>query len=129
EMRPPAVTTDVPESGNQLPTLVSPGVERRMAELLQRDPANDPAALWQRIGLIFAELQVGWSARDLSRIRPFVTDRLFQYFGYWIDVYFTSQARNITENARILSIELAEVLEDATYDAITVRRSEEHTSE
>jgi len=121
EMRPPLDTTDVPESGNQLPTLVAPGVQQRMGELLQRDPANDLAALWQRIGLIFSELQVGWSNRDLSRIRPFVTDNLFQYFGYWIDVYFASQARNITENARILSIELAEVLADATYDAVTVR--------
>jgi hypothetical protein len=121
EMRPPAVTGDVPESGNQLPTLVAPGATQRMGELLQRDPTNDPAALWQRIGLIFGELQLGWSARDLSRIRPFVTDRLFQYFGYWIDVYVVSQARNITENARLLNIELAEVLADATYDAVTVR--------
>jgi hypothetical protein len=121
EMRPPLVTTEVPESGNQLPTLVTPGADQRMAELLQRDPANDPAALWQRIGLIFSELQVGWSNRDLSRIRPFVTDNLFQYFAYWVDVYFASQARNVTENARILKIELAEVLSDATYDAVTVR--------
>jgi len=121
EMRPPLVTTEVAESGNQLPTLVTPGADQRMGELLQRDPANDPAALWQRIGLIFSELQVGWSNRDLSRIRPFVTDNLFQYFGYWVDVYFASQARNITENARILNIELVEVLADATYDAVTVR--------
>ncbi|HEV8548138.1 MAG TPA: TIM44-like domain-containing protein [Polyangiaceae bacterium] len=121
ELRPPLVTTDVPESGNRLPTLVAPGSDRRFAELLARDPANDPAALWARIGLIFAELQLGWSARDLSRIRPFVSDNLFQYFGYWIDVYVASQARNVTENARILNLELAEVLEDAVYDAVTVR--------
>lgn len=121
EERPPLVTTDVPESGNQLPTVVAPGCERRMAELLARDPATDPAALWAKIRLIFAELQVGWSNRDLARIRPFVTDNLFQYFGYWIDVYVNSRARNVTENARILNIELAEVLEDAIYDAVTVR--------
>jgi hypothetical protein len=121
EERPPLVTTDVPESGNQLPTLVAPGCQRRLKELLARDPANVQSALLAKVSLIFGELQVGWSNRDLARIRPFVTDNLFQYFGYWIDVYVTSQARNVTENARLLNIELADVLEDAVYDAVTVR--------
>lgn len=121
ENQPPAVTTDVPESGNQLPTLVAPGVEQRMAELTARDPATTPAALTARLGLVFNELQLGWSNRDLARIRPFVTDNLFQYFGYWIDVYLAVQARNVTENARILNIEPVDVLADAVYDAVTVR--------
>ena len=34
-------------------------------------------------------------------------------------MYVTSQARNITENARVLNIELADVMTDATYDAVT----------
>jgi hypothetical protein len=121
EPRPPLVTADVPEVGNQLPTLVAPGCQERLAALSARDPAHDPAALWARIGLVFAELQVGWSTRDLSRIRPFVTDNLFQYFGYWIDAYVTQRARNVTENARILNLELADVTSDAIYDAVTVR--------
>jgi hypothetical protein len=121
EQRPPAVTSDAPESGNQVPTLVAPGAEQRMSELVARDPASDPAALMARVGLVFGELQIGWSNRDLARIRPFVTDNLFQYFGYWIDVYSAVRARNVTENARILNIELADVVADAVYDAVTVR--------
>ncbi len=121
ESQPPAVTTDVPESGNELPTLVAPGVDARMAELTARDPASDPAALSARVALVFNELQLGWSNRDLSRIRPFVTDNLFQYFGYWIDVYTAARARNVTENARIVNIELVDVLADAVYDAVTLR--------
>jgi Tim44-like domain len=121
ESQPPAITKDAPESGNQLPTLVSPGVEARLAELTARDPATDLGSQWARLGLVFSELQVGWSTRDLSRIRPFVTDNLFQYFGYWIDVYVSAHAYNVTENARILNIELVDVLADAVYDAVTVR--------
>ena len=121
EMRPPVVTADAPEVGTTFPTIVAPGSHDRLTELCRRDPANDPAALWARIGLIFGELQVGWSNRDLARIRPFVTDNLFQYFGYWIDAYVAQRARNVTENARISNIELAEVTSDATYDAVTVR--------
>jgi predicted lipid-binding transport protein (Tim44 family) len=123
EHRPPGVTDNAPERGTELPTLVAPGCLARFTELSVRDPANDPAALWARIGLVFNELQIGWSNRDLARIRPFVSDRLFQYFGYWVDVYVASKARNVTENARILNIELADVVSDAFYDAVTVRLS------
>jgi len=121
EQRPPDVLSAAPESGNRLPTLVAPGAEQRMSLLLTRDPASDPAAISARVGLVFNALQFGWSNRDLSSIRPFVTDSLFQYFGYWIDVYTTVRARNITENARILNIELADFVADAVYDAVTVR--------
>jgi hypothetical protein len=123
EARPPLATGDAPERGNQLPTLVAPGCQERLAGLGRRDPAHDPAALWARIGLIFNELQIGWSNRDLSRIRPFVSDNLFQYFGFWIDAYVANGARNLTENARVSNIELAEVSSDAVYDAVTVRVS------
>lgn len=121
EQRPPDVTSDAPESGSQLPTLVAPGAEQRMNEVVARDPASDPAAVSARVALVFNQLQFGWSNRDLSRIRPFVTDNLFQYFGYWIDVYTSVRARNVTENARILNIELVDVTADAVYDAVTVR--------
>ncbi|HEY3496483.1 MAG TPA: Tim44-like domain-containing protein, partial [Polyangiaceae bacterium] len=121
ETRPPGVTAEVPEAGNQLPTLIAPGCQERLGALARRDPAHDPAALRARIGLVFHELQIGWSQRDLARIRPFVTDNLFQYFGYWLDAYSAQRARNVTENARILNVELAEVTSDASYDAVTVR--------
>ena len=52
ELRPPLVTTEVEESGNALPTLVAPGCRSafRRAFGALRDPANDPAALWARVG-------------------------------------------------------------------------------
>ncbi len=40
---------------------------------------------------------------------------------YWIDLYVQQRCRNVTENARILRIDLANVLSDAHYDAVTVR--------
>lgn len=121
ERQPPAITADAPEQGNRRPTLVAPGADTRLAALLQKDPASDVQAMWARVGLVFSELQIGWSERNLARIRPFVTDNLFQYFGYWVDAYGALHARNVTENARILNLELADVISDAVYDAVTVR--------
>ncbi len=121
ESLPELFSKKVEERGNELPTRVDPGMQARLAELGQRDPSFDVSALWNRIALVFHELGVGWSNRDLSRIRPFVSDNLFQYFHYFIGLYVERRARNVTENARILRIEPANVLGDAYFDAVTVR--------
>jgi hypothetical protein len=121
EERPPLVTHTAVERGNELPTLVAQGANARLAELVKRDPQSTEQALRARIELVFTALQRGWSTRDLTVIRPFVTDNLFQYFGYWIDLYQQQRARNVTENARILNVVVANVLSDAVYDSVTVR--------
>jgi hypothetical protein len=121
EPRAPLVTSTAEERGNDLPTLVDPGASARLAELVARDPASTPEALRARIELVFSALQRGWSGRDLASIRPFVTDNLFQYFGYFIDLYQQQRARNVTENARVTNVVIANVLSDAVYDAVTVR--------
>ena len=50
-----------------------------------------------------------------------MSDNLFQYFAYFIDLYAERRARNVTENARIVHIEPANVIGDAWFDAVTVR--------
>ena len=121
ERLPELFTKNVEERGNELPTRVDPGMSTRFEELQKRDPSFDAQALFGRIGLVFRELGAGWAARDLTRIRPYVSDNLFQYFAYFIDLYAERRARNVTENARIVRIEPANVIGDAWFDAVTVR--------
>ena len=121
ESRGPLLTSDVEESGTDQPTVVDPMAQQTLANLRQRDPSFDWNAFQQRIALAFNEMQAGWSSRDLSRVRPFVSDNLFQSQAYWIDLYVQARARNITEGARIGRIDLANVLCDKYFDAITVR--------
>lgn len=121
EQRGPLLTSDVAEVGTDHPTRVDPGATTRLQMLQQRDPSFHWNVLSQRIGHIFTQLQAGWSGRDAKLIRPFVSDNLFQSMMYWIDLYVANRCRNVNEQARILRIDLANVLSDATYDAITVR--------
>jgi hypothetical protein len=121
EQRGPLLTSDVQEVGTDHPTRVDPGGQTRFHALQARDPAFNWNTFQQRIGHIFTQLQAGWSGRDPSLIRPFVSDNLFQSMMYWIDLYKQNQCRNVTDNARILRIDMANVLSDATYDAFTVR--------
>jgi hypothetical protein len=121
ETRGPLLTSDVAETGTELPTLVDRGAPQRFEDLARKDPAVGWQALQGRVALIFAELQAAWSGRDPLRIRPFVSDNLFQSMYYWIDLYIQQRCRNITENATILRVDLANVLSDASFDAITLR--------
>jgi hypothetical protein len=121
EPRGPLLTGNVDETGTELPTIVDPGAHPRFGELQRKDPAVSWDGVTARVALIFAELQVAWSARDALRIRPYVSDNLFQSLYYWIDLYLQEKCRNVNENAAILRIDLANVMSDAYYDAITLR--------
>jgi hypothetical protein len=121
ERLPELFSKTVEERGNELPTRVDAGMSTRFEELRKRDPAFDVQALYGRIVLIFRELGAGWTARELARIRPYVSDNLFQYFAYFVDLYEQRRVRNVTENARIVHIDLANVIGDAYFDAVTVR--------
>jgi len=121
ELRGPLLTSDVAETGTDLPTIADSGAPARFQELQQRDPSTTWQTLTGRMAHVFGELQGAWSGRDPLRIRPYVSDNLFQTMLYWIDLYVASRCRNVTENARILRIDLANVTSDKYYDAVTVR--------
>lgn len=121
ELRGPLLTSDTPESGTELPTITDGAAPARFQELQARDPSVSWQSFTARVAHVFGQLQLAWSGRDPLRIRPFVSDNLFQSLLYWIDLYVASRCRNVTENARILRIDLASVTSDKHYDAITVR--------
>jgi predicted lipid-binding transport protein (Tim44 family) len=121
ERRRALLTKDVREEGTELPTLIDPGATGRLARLQAKDRWFSWQGFEQRVGHIFAALQPAWSERDPAQIRAFVSDNLFQSLVYWIELYRQERCRNITEQTRILRVELANVLSDLHYDAVTVR--------
>jgi hypothetical protein len=121
EARGPNLISHAEEVGTDQPTRVDPGAMPRMHGVTQRDPAFNWDVFQHRVGHIFGQLQIGWSGRNAAAIRPYISDNLFQSMLYWIELYQTNQCRNVNEGARILRIDLANVLSDATYDAVTVR--------
>jgi hypothetical protein len=121
ERRRALLTKNVRETGTHLPTRVDRGAAQRHAQLVARDPSHNWQGFERRVAHIFTTLQTAWSERDLVKIRPLVSDNLFQSLVYWIELYRQQQCRNVTEQTRILGVELANVLSDSHYDAITVR--------
>lgn len=121
EARGPMLTSNVAEEGTDYPTIIDPGAAQRFTALQASDPGTTWQGLSSRIGLVFTEFQTAWSSCDLARMRPYMSDALFSTQTFWVEEYKRQGLRNITENAQIASLELANVTQDAFYDAVTVR--------
>jgi Tim44-like domain len=118
---PPALTGDTQESGTDLETIVDPRAQARCQEIGARDPGFTWPAFQARVRYIFTELQPAWSTLDLRRARPYLSDRLFQTWSFWMDAYRREGLTNISDQARITEIALVRVVSDRSFDAITVR--------
>ena len=121
ETRGPMLTGTTEEQGTNLPTILDPEANARLAAVQAKDPQFQFPHFQGRVGLVFTEFQIAWSARDLARMRPYLSDMLFMTQSYWVEAYKRQRLRNVTENARIVGLQLARVTSDKFYDAITVR--------
>ncbi len=121
EPRGPLLTSDVEEVGTDLPTLTSPTVQQDMDALLKAHPDTSWEAISKRARIIWKELQDGWTERDEARIRPFVSDNLFQSMTYWLDMYRAQKCRNVSNGGGVTNVVLVSVESDQFYDLVTVR--------
>ena len=121
ESAPPSLAGSDEEYGTDLPTVADPDAAGAWQELAASDPKLTDAALAGRIGLIFGELQVAWSAMELGGVRPFVTDSLFGYLQFWTEAYREQGLRNVVERSAIDRLERVKVVRDHNFDALTFR--------
>jgi hypothetical protein len=121
EARPPMLTGTTEEVGTSDPTVVAPDVQDRWRSLVARDPALGWDTLTARVDLVFRTFHAAWRQQDLAPVRPFLSDNLFQAQTYWVEAYKRQRLRNLTDGARIVGVQLARIVSDARYDAITVR--------
>jgi predicted lipid-binding transport protein (Tim44 family) len=121
EPRGPLLTSDVPEVGTNLPTVLSGNYQTVREKFLaaHRDFA------WQRTEArfrhIFAELQQAWTSLKWERARPYESDQLFQFHQFWMHEYETQKLRNVLEDIELERLQPVRMKSDTFYDAITVR--------
>lgn len=121
EMTPPALTSDVDEVGTDDPTRVDPNAQRGLAELTSADPSVSLAHLVQRLSAIYHALNAAWNSEDLARARPYISDSMYNYLAYWLTAYRSQGLKNTLTSAALNRIELAKVVRDRHFDAITLR--------
>lgn len=121
EARGPLLTSDVPEVGTDLPSVVLPNLEVVRAEFERDNPTFSWGAFEARAKLIFDELQAAWSTLNWERARPHETDNIFQMHQYWISAYKREGLRNILDQCAITAIQPVKISSDAFYNSITLR--------
>lgn len=121
EAKGPLLTSDVPESGTDLPTVVQPNLAGVRAQFESNNPTFSWGEFQARATLIFNELQAAWSTLNWERARPHETDNLFQMHQYWIEAYKRQRLRNILDSCTTDAMPPVRIQEDAFYNAITLR--------
>jgi len=121
EAKGPLLTSDVPEVGTDLPSVVQPGFKDVRIEFEKNNPTFSWGEFQARARLIFDELQTAWSTLNWERARPHETDNLFQMHQYWIDAYKRQHLRNALDQSRITALQPVKIQEDAFYNSITLR--------
>ena len=121
EAKGPLLTSDVPEVGTELPSVVQPGFRDVRVAFEKNNPTFTWGEFQARVKLIFNELQSAWSTLNWERARPHETDNLFQMHQYWIDAYKRQHLRNMLDQARVTALHPVKIKEDAFYISITVR--------
>jgi hypothetical protein len=121
EAKGPLLTSNVPEVGTDLPSVVQPGFRDIRIEFEKNNPGFSWGEFQARARLIFDELQAAWSALNWERARPHETDNLFQMHQYWIDAYQRQHLRNVLDQCRVTALQPVKLQEDAFYNAITLR--------
>jgi predicted lipid-binding transport protein (Tim44 family) len=121
EAREPVLFSDGTAPRDTLPTRTTSGAAERFDALQTRDPSFTFDGFRARVEMMFTELQSAWSNRDWSRARPFTSDRLFQEWAHWMELYRQEHARNVIERPVLNRLELCDVETDAFYDSITAR--------
>lgn len=121
EPREAMLTGTTEEVGTDWPTIAAPNVQQAFGKLVQKDPTMTWTAFQARVTAIFQAFYQGWNERDLTCVRPYLSDNLMHTQRYWIETYKAQGLRNVCEKPRVAAIHIARVRSDDVLDSITVR--------
>jgi hypothetical protein len=121
EARGPLLTSNVPELGTDKPSIIQPSFQSVRAYFERSHPEFNWGEFQARARMIFDELQAAWANLDWERARPHETDNIFQMHRYWIEAYRQQGLRNLLDQCRITAMQPVKIMEDAFYNAITLR--------
>lgn len=118
--------SDVDEEGSDLPTLKQDDLSEKILKFKEKNNNVDFDSFLtdfkeKTVKSFFLNLYNRWSNNKLELIRPFISDRLYESFSFWINNYKSKGQVNRVEGIKISNIELVKIDLDKFYDSMTVR--------
>ena len=95
-------------------------VLRPMAEYLELDNEFDEERIKTLISNLYVQMQETWQAKDISSLRPYMTDKFFAQMDKQLDEFRKLGRTDYTERIAVLSTDLRGWRQSAGMDYITV---------
>lgn len=95
-------------------------VLRPMTEYLELDPDFDEERIKTLISNLYVQMQETWQAKDISPLRPYMTDKFFSQMDNQLEQFRKHGRTDYTERIAVLSTDLRGWRQAAGMDYITV---------
>jgi predicted lipid-binding transport protein (Tim44 family) len=96
-------------------------LEQGLANIRQFDPSFDEARFQDLAMDLFFKVQGAWANRDMSPVRPLLTDEMFRILQADLEQMKAEKKINRLENIAVRSVDLTEAWQEAGTDFITAR--------
>ncbi len=96
-------------------------VEGWVNTLKLKDPQFQLAALLDRVKKLFVEMQTAWFKRDLSPLRPYMSDATFQRLKVQLQLTQDQGVRDALADIQVLDLQLIGLDQSEWFDTIRVR--------
>ena len=93
---------------------------RPMEEYLELDPEFDEERIKTLMSNLYVQMQDTWHAKDISSLRPYMTDAFFAQMDRQLDQFRKTGRTDFTENIAVLNVGLKGWRQSAGKDYITV---------
>lgn len=94
---------------------------RHMMTYAEVDPKFSSTALCQKLSNVYIRLQDAWEAKDLTPVRPYLTDTLYWQYDRQLNQYRDSHTTNVTERISVLDVTLSGWKQEQDNDVIVAR--------
>ena len=102
-------------------TVSTQDVEGWVNALRLKDPQFDLNALLERTRELFMSLQQAWFKRDMSPVRPFLSDATYQRFEVQLQLMAAQGVRDAITDIQVLDMKLIGLDQNEWFDTVHVR--------
>ena len=98
-----------------------PSTLRSMNEYLSVDPQFSEAAFREKLGNMYVQFQNAWQDKDLTPLRPYLTDAFYNKCDRQLDAYRQNRQTNRIDRPSVLGVELVGWKQEADTDVVVAR--------
>ncbi len=89
--------------------------------LKSKDPQFELEALFDKVRQLFPTLQEAWFKRDLTPVRPFLSDATYQRFNVQLQLMAAQGVRDAIAHVRLRGLQLIGVQQSPWFDSVHIR--------